>query len=494
MTRIITFLTFLICYVDATAQTLTLDSCRNMAEANNRKLAIGRVQKDIARNIRKSARTKYLPRVTALGGYQLMSREISILSNYQQGVLNNIGTAAVGGITGMFAQDITDLVQQGVITPEAAMQIQQQIGGKGEQLAQVGNSFGQKITEAFQTDTKQVFATSVMLTQPLYMGGAISAVNRIADIQENLASHNYEKESHETLYKVENTYWLVVSLSHKLELARKYHSLLQRLNDDVQKMIREGVATKADGLKVAVSLNESEMTLTQAENGISLARMLLCQQCGMPLDSKFELADERVSATPLVEEKQRMDILEAVERRPEVRVLQDVVAISDQATRLARSSYLPQVMLTGGYLVTNPNVYDGFHRKFAGVWNVGVMLRMPVWNWFDGTYKVRAAKGATVMARYELQEAKENVELQINQNRYKLQEALRRQKMAESNIASAEENLRCADLGFREGVISSTDVLGAQTAWYKAQSQKIDAEIEVRMSQLALNKAMGVMP
>ena len=259
-------------------------------------------------------------------------------------------------------------------------------------------------------------------------------------------------------------------------------------------MIREGVATKADGLKVAVSLNESEMTLTQAENGISLARMLLCQQCGMPLDSKFELADERVSATPLVEEKQRMDISEAVERRPEVRVLQDVVAISDQATRLARSSYLPQVMLTGGYLVTNPNVYDGFHRKFAGVWNVGVMLRMPVWNWFDGTYKVRAAKGATVMARYELQEAKENVELQINQNRYKLQEALRRQKMAESNIASAEENLRCADLGFREGVISSTDVLGAQTAWYKAQSQKIDAEIEVRMSRLALNKAMGVMP
>ena len=496
MTRLIAFLSMLLAYALGLSaqQTISIDSCRSMAERNNRQLAIGRVQKDVSKNIRKSARTKYLPRITAVGGYELMSREISILSNAQQGVLNNLGTTAAGAISGMLTQDIMSLVQQGVITPDAAMAIQQQLGGRGEQWAAIGNKVGQTVTDAFKTDTRQMFAASVMVTQPVYMGGALTALNRMADIQESMAENSYEKQCHETRYKVDNTYWLVVSLSHKLALAKKYHELLRQLNGDVEKMIREGVATKADGLKVAVKLNESEMTLTQAENGIALARMLLCQQCGMPLDTQFTLYDETQESLPAVQgQEERTDIATALVMRPEIRLLEDVVALSGQMTRLTRASYLPQVMLTGGYLITNPNVYDSFHRSFAGLWNVGVMLRVPVWNWFDGAYKVRAAKGAVAMARYQLQEAKEGVELQVNQERYKLQEALRKRKMAESNIESAEENMRCASLGFHEGVISSTDVLGAQTAWYQAQSQRIDAEIDVRMCRLALDKALGVM-
>lgn len=494
MTRIITLLMLISgCSMNVSAQVLTLDSCRNMAERNNRQIAIGRVQKDIAKNVRKSARTKYLPRVTALGGYELTSREISILSNSQQNVLNNIGTTAMGTLSGMLTQDITALVQQGVITPQAAQAIQQQMGSKGEQLSQMGNAVGQKITEAFHTDTKQIFAASVMLTQPLYMGGTITAMNRMADIQESMADNNFDKQLHETRYKVDNTYWLVVSLSHKLALAKQYNELLKQLNKDVANMIREGVATKADGLKVAVKLNESEVSLTQAENGISLAKMLLCQQCGMDLDSQFSLVDESSSDVSLTSsEVGNIDTETAIEQRPEIRLLENVVELSSQATKMARATNLPQVMLTGGYLVTNPNVYDGFSRSFAGIWSVGVMVRVPVWNWFDGAYKVRAAKGATVMANYQLAEAREGVELQINQSRYKLQESLKRQKMAKSNIASAEENLRCANLGFREGVISSTDVLGAQTAWFEAKSQSIDADIDVRMNRLALEKAMGV--
>jgi outer membrane protein TolC len=59
------------------------------------------------------------------------------------------------------------------------------------------------------------------------------------------------------------------------------------------------------------------------------------------------------------------------------------------------------------------------------------------------------------------------------------------------NIKSAEENLRCANLGFREGVISTTDVMSAQTAWMKAQTEKIDAEIDVKTAEVAMKKATG---
>ena len=65
--------------------------------------------------------------------------------------------------------------------------------------------------------------------------------------------------------------------------------------------------------------------------------------------------------------------------------------------------------------------------------------------------------------------------------------------MSQQNMSSAEENLRCANVGFREGVMTITDVMEAQTAWQKAQSQKLDAEIEVILSEIGLRKALGRM-
>ena len=38
-----------------------------------------------------------------------------------------------------------------------------------------------------------------------------------------------------------------------------------------------------------------------------------------------------------------------------------------------------------------------------------------------------------------------------------------------------------------------TNVMEAQTAWMQAQSQKIDAEIEVKLSQVNLKKALGTL-
>ena len=54
----------------AQAQTLSLDSCRAMALRNNKQLNASKLKKDVAYNMKKSARTKYLPKVDALGGYE----------------------------------------------------------------------------------------------------------------------------------------------------------------------------------------------------------------------------------------------------------------------------------------------------------------------------------------------------------------------------------------------------------------------------------------
>lgn len=462
---------------------LNLDSCRALALHNNKQLSISRVKQEVAANVRKSARTKYLPHVSALGGYEFTSKEMSILTDEQKEALNGLGTNLTGAI-------------QNQVTPFAQLlpaDLQQQFGAGMTQMAGMLNSGGQRIVDAFRTDTRNVFAGAVMLVQPVFMGGAIIAMNKMADQGELLAANSAEAKRQTTLYNIDQAYWQVVSLRHKQKLAEAYLDLVKKLDGDVQKMIREGVATRSEGLSVNVKVNEAEMALIKVNDGLTLSKMLLCQLCGIPVNEQITLADEETQELGVSEQTPVADVEFAAENRPELKMLQNVVDISKQATNMLKAGNLPQVMLTGGYMVSNPNVFNGFQKKFAGVWNVGVLVRVPIWNWGDVAYKVRAAKGATAIANLQKDEAREMIELQVNQSSFKVNEATKKLEMAKASTARADENLRMANLGFGEGVISSTTVMEAQTAWLQAQSQKIDAEIDVKLSQVNLQKALGVL-
>ena len=477
---------------------LTLDSCRAMALRNNKQMGVAKVKQDIAENLRKSARTKYLPHVSAIGTYQYTSREISLLNDQQKSVLPHIGDAMVGGLE----SDLTKIV--GGLPMENINLVLSSMGLKLEDLQNLGhaemekfsgqlNGIGQSLVDALETDTRHLFAGSIMVVQPVFLGGSIIALNKMADINEEMQDNSAEARRQTTLYNTDKVYWQVVSLKHKQRLAQSYLELLQKLSSDVNKMIEEGVATRSDGLSVAVKVNEAEMTLQKVNDGLVLSRMLLCQTIGLPINEAVILADEDNENIAVVELTPELDVATAVENRPELKLLEGGVKLSKQVTNILKAGNLPMVGLTGGYAVTNPSLFNGFQRKFQGFWNVGVLVRVPIWNWGDVMYKVRASKGATTIANLELQEAREKIELQVNQNTFRVNEANKKLTMAQSNIARADENLRTANLGFQEGVISPTTVMEAQTAWLQAQSQKIDAEIDVRLSQVDLQKSLGIL-
>ena len=438
---------------------LSLDSCRALALQNNKQIGVAKLKQDVAKNIRKSARTKYLPHVNAVGVYEHISKEVSILNTNQKTFLGNLGTV---------------------------------LGDFGD-LSQRLNALGVKIEDAFRTDTRNIFAGAVVVTQPVFMGGAIIAANKAADIGKRMAQNATDARLQQTIYTTDQAYWTVVSLYHKKRLAEVYLALVHKLSDDVDKMIREGVATRSEGLSVDVKENEAEMRVTQVNDGLVLAKMYLCQLCGLPMDTDLILEDESSEQLRIETTLPEANTEIAMMNRPELKILQNSIDLSKQETNILKAGYMPQVILTGGYAVSNPNVFNGFEKKFAGFWNVGVMVRVPIWNWGDVAYKVRASKGATAIANLELDEARDLIELQVNQSTLKVEEANKRLAMAQTAIERAEENLRVANVGFLEGVITPTTVMEAQTAWLQARSQLIDAQIDVRLSQVDLQKALGTL-
>lgn len=474
-------------------RTLSLDECRSLALDNNKELGISRVTRSMAVDARKAARTDYLPKVDVVSAYQLSSKEISLLSKDQKNTLNHLGDGISSQLSGDLSTTLPNLVQQGVISAQQA----QSLAGVAEQLApglaSSLNAAGQQLRKDFRSNNRNLWATDVMVRQPLFMGGAIKAENKIADINVRMADANIDLKNQSTLYDVDNAYWLVVSLRQKQLLAQRYLELVRKLHDDVSKMLSQGIATRANELRVAVRVNEAELTQTQVDDGLVLARMNLCQICGIDLNTDFRLEDED-NLEMETSDADNTPVTEAWnDQRPELKLLRESVELSRQNTVITRAAFLPQLIATGGYFFSTPNVYNSYQNKVDGMFHVGVTLRLPVWNWGEGHHKVRAAKAATAMAQLELEDVQEKIELQVSQAKFRLDEAFKKYNMATSNMASAEENLRSANVGFREGVMEETDVMEAQTAWQSAQSQRIDAQVDVKMAQVNLRKAMGTL-
>lgn len=478
MKRFTSFLLLSLFTVGTYAQRiLNLDSCRALALTNNKELRIGQEKINAAHYQRKAAFTNYLPKIDVMGTYMHTQKEISLLSDDQKQSISHIGTSTSAALKEMAANN--------PILSTLLPALQPLEGGL--------NSMGQGLVDALRTDTRNLYAGTATLTQPLFMGGKIIAYNKITKYAEQLARSQHATGMQEVILNTDQAYWQVISLTNKKKLAESFLKLVQKLDENVDKMVAEGVATKADGLSVKVKVNEAEMTLTQVDNGLSLSKMLLCQLCGLPLDTDLQLADQNMEnlALPATYTESNIDL--ALANREELKSLELASKIYQQKVNVARSEFLPTVGLTANYLVSNPSLLNGFENKFRGMWGIGVVVKIPVFHWGEGIYKVKAAKAEANIARYQLEDVKEKVELQVTQSSYKVNEAAKKLAMAEKNMEKAEENLRYATLGFKEGVIPTSNVLEAQTAWLSAQSGKIDAQIDLKMSEIYLNKSMGTL-
>ena len=455
MKRTILLLTFVVTVSCMHAQRmLTLEECRNLAIQNNKELQISGEKIKMADNEKKAAFTKYFPQLSANGAYMWNQKDINLLD---MGALSSSLSSSLGGLAQL-------------------PMIQHLMSG---------------VNDMQHLDVQNIWVGNVSLVQPVFMGGKIVNYNQITKFAKQLAESMNNLQLQDLIYKTDETYWQVISLVNKKKLADAYVDLLRKMDSDVTAMIYEGVATEADGLSVKVKLNEAEMALTKVENGLALTRMLLAQICGLSLEEDLSLADEKLDNFPVETTQASADLNEAFMNRNELRSLDLATKIYKRKERIALAEMLPNVALAANYFVTNPNVFNGFKNDFAGMFNVGVMVKVPLSGWWEGTYRRNSAKAETRIKTLEWQDAREKIELQVNQSVYKVNEAGKKLIASSRNMENAEENLRRANFGFEEGVIPALNLMEAQTAWVSARSSLIDAQIEVKLTEVYLSKALG---
>ena len=460
--------------VMALAQVVTLDSCRNMALRNNKEIQQATLGIEKAGYQRKEAAAAYLPQFDITAGYIYNSRKVSLIKEDQM-----LPTKSFNPQTGAYDFNL-------LIDPATGYPVQ--VDGQ-----YVPTTVALLPKSGLTYNIHNLMGGALTVTQPIYMGGKITAMNQITELAQQLSREMRESKVEDVIYSVDAAYWQVVSLCAKQKLARSYVDLVQRLDNDVRIMVEEGVATRANQLSVDVKLNEANVDLTKVDNGVTLSRMLLAQLCGLPVNTMMTLADEGRDELDLKLAPSNYNLDEVFDKRHDVRSLELATKIYDQQVKVARSEMMPKLAAVAALHATNPNSYDGFENRFGAAFSVGATLRVPLWHWGGLSNKVKAAKVDASVKRLELDDAKEKIALQISQAAFRYQEAFKTFDATKANLAQADENLRIANVAFKEGMGTLDEVIAAQTAWLKANSEKIDAEINVQMTREYLDKVMGNM-
>ena len=418
---------------------LSLDDCRSLAVRNNKELRIEGQKQEMARDKLREVDINFFPKVSLQGAYFDMEKPIKI-----------VDWDALPFHLGAF------------IPP--------------------------RVRSLTSVELNNVWMGSAIGIQPIFMGGKIIAGHRMASGAVTLTGYMTEIKRTEVELQVEEAYWQVVSLKSKEQLLTRLVKLLDDAVDDVDAAIREGVATKADGLTIRVKRSEAEQKLLQVQNGLYLSRMLLARQCGLGLDSGFEVADELNLDQPRIESRSILpldsaEIASRIELRSEVRSLRLADTIFINKERMEMAEMLPKVFLAGGWATSKPNLFSAPRSSFDGSWAVSLVMQIPITGIVSGYTKMKQAHTERVIKQFELADAREKIGLQMRQAQLNQQEAEKQLAAAKLNLQRADENLRYAQLGYKEGVIPLLNLTEAQTAWALAHDNLIDAWIAVRMAE-----------
>ncbi len=464
--RYIFILSFILSCVQNTAQEqMTLQRAREMALIKSESLKMAVMQLEKAELQKSSARTSRLPGFSASGTgiYQDKDFEMELI----------LPTQKPNPLTGRLEPNImTNPVSGEPVT-----------GPDGNPIF---NLYGWL---PLNVSLSGAYLGGVVLQQPVYTGGKISAGNRMADIGIEMAGENRELQRMNAIAEADNAYWNYISVFQKVKLAKQAVHMLEKLVEKARNAYEVGMSGRNDLLKAQVELNKVKLSLQKAQNGLELSRMNLCRVTGLPFDTDITAVDTVFQLRPgEIIASEGVQVI----RRPEYRLLLKNIDMKEQQIRMTKAGFLPVAGVQAGFNHIGGIEFSGTEFSNTSL-NVMGSVKIPLFHWGEGMKKVKAAKIDKEITRLELERNRQLLQLDTEQARMNLQLARERIRLNETALGQAEENLRVISDNYEVGMETITELLMAQTNWQQAYTELIDSKTEFKVKETAWLKATGLL-
>lgn len=400
---------------------------------------------------------------------------------------------------------ITDVwsSSKGNVTMDIASPFTEFIGNKAESL--IPSLATSEAWKSFLTDMQgqltglnpiidysigNVFNSMITIEQPIYMGGKITAAYQMGKLGHRMAKLGVRLTEDEVTIRVNEAYSLMVKAKEMTKVATKYDSLIHQIERDVESAVHHGMAKQADLMKVRVAKNKALLQIRQAENGLLLSRMNLCQIVGLPLVSAIDVEPIVINATDILPPDRQATII----NRPEFELLALKTELAGRKVKLEKSNFLPEVgvAVSGGYMhgvkMLNQTLFG--NRPYA---MVALNVKIPIYHGGEAKYKVNAARAEYTQARLEQEDLNEKLELQLQMAANELDEAILEVELCTKSVDEAAEGMRLSTLAYSVGMETLSDVLTAQTEWQNAYATLIEARHQLLLKDMSWKRTAGLL-
>jgi outer membrane protein TolC len=330
------------------------------------------------------------------------------------------------------------------------------------------------------------FRTQFTAAVPLYDAGQTSRRIHDARLEAQSAAQGRQRTRQEVIFQVTRAYTNELLARESVRVAQSAVGMAEA--DLARSEARDelGLAVPADKLSAQVQRAQAKEDLLRAQNEVALAHAGLNVALGLAEDAPTSIAGE-LSETAFdpgtLADRQRR----ALATRPDYLQLDLGKQRADNAVRLARSTFLPQVNFFSAWEVDSQT----FVTRGGNNWTVGASLNF---NLFDGG--ANRARLAQSHARERQMEALKTqmasaVRLQVHESYLNVQTARARVEVTRAATSQAEESVRILQNRYQAGLASITDLLRAESALTSVRKNFLNARFDYRLGFAALELATG---
>ncbi len=257
-----------------------------------------------------------------------------------------------------------------------------------------------------------------------------------------------------------------------------------------QTYFRLGSAAKSDVLQQRVRLENTKLDVVVAHNNVAKAFADLAFVMNQPLAEEFAI-DSSALATDFQVEPVDALYDEALANRLDLRSSEEQLAASRKDVTTASGNLWPQVNLSGSYTKYNNESPYKLGAQVSKSVSYGASI---TWNIFDRMRTINGrsrAKANVRIAEYQLEQARQNAQVEIRQLHNSLVEARERANVSTETIKQSQEELRLARERFRVGAGTALDVIVAQANLASSKGQEVQAKCDFLIAKAQLNRAVG---
>lgn len=327
---------------------------------------------------------------------------------------------------------------------------------------------------------------------PIFTGFRLENNYKLAERNLQAAREDFRSEENNLIFNIKNAYWSIINAEMMLQSTRENLRQLEAHLLDLENFLKNGLATENDLLKVQVQLSNLRVLKIDLENNIRLAKINLAILIGLPAQTEIELTSQL--DTNLTEFEQLDRLLEiAYLNRPELKAFKYRKEASFAGISLARAGWFPQINFFANYYYNRPNQrLMPAQDKFYGTWDIGIQLSYNIWNWMTTKYQTQQAEETFQQTQLAEEQLKDGITLEVSQNYFALIKSKEKIGLSKLALRQAEENYRVTQEKFKNGLVSSSELLDAEVALLNTKISLQTSYLEFVLNKSKLEKAIYV--